>query len=320
MAVNSNSRRGFLCRSKRHGRIGALSGLVVVVLLGFVPAAQAYEFSQPLRAGVTGPDVRELQVRLAGWFPRSDQKQFVISGTFDRATKTAVMAFERDAGLEPDGMADIDVFEALHHFEDRDGSTTNFDWAEFEQKSNPACSKRANRFAGSFEGGAVSVRQVKRNVQMVMWRLEALRSKAGNKPIAITSGFRGTAYNRCIGGATSSQHMYGTAADIRIVGVDNRSTRDLARTSQFSGVGCYSDLSHNHLDLRLENDALETSQFWWWPKQDEEGRDLAYDDKPCWGEGRKGATDKGELAAFTITSGEALALVAAPEAILTTNN
>ena len=289
----------------------------VAVLAG---PAHAYEFTQPLEAGMSNPDVTELQVRLAGWFPRSDQKHFAISGTFDRVTKTALMAFERDAGLDPDGIADSKVFEALHRLEDGDGSTANFDWAEFEQRSNPACSKRANRFAGSFDGGPVSARRVKRNIQMVMWRLEALRSKSGNKPIAITSGFRGTAYNRCIGGATSSQHMYGTAADIRIVGVDNRTARDLARSSQFSGVGCYSDLSHNHLDLRLENDALETSQYWWWPEQDERGRDLAYDHKPCWGEVRKGDTDKGESAAFTITSAEALALVAAPEAILTTND
>lgn len=298
------------------GRLSALTALVLACL-GLMPSAFAYEFTEPMRPGTSGMDVEQLQMRLAGWFPPRDQKHFVVDGVFDRSTKTAVMAFERDSDLEPDGTADNEVFEALHRFEDRDGSTANFDWAEFEQKSNPACSKRANRFAGTFEGGPVSARRVKRNVQMVMWRLEALRSKAGDKPIAITSGFRGVAYNRCIGGANSSQHMYGTAADIRVVGVGNRQARDLARGSQFSGVGCYSDLSHNHLDLRLENEALETSQYWSWPDQDDKGRDLAHDGKPCWGEAKASAQGGEDDERPRISMSDAEPIQEAPEQFLT---
>ncbi|MDQ4026317.1 MAG: D-Ala-D-Ala carboxypeptidase family metallohydrolase [Actinomycetota bacterium] len=123
-----------------------------------------------------------------------------------------------------------------------------------------------------------------------MWRLEALRAKVGGHPIGINSGFRSVAYNDCIGGARASQHMYGTAADNRVAEVDNRSSRELAMTSQFSGVGCYSSLSHNHLDIRVENAGSGTTQFWWWPKTDRKGRHLADDGRPCWGEVvRKGA-------------------------------
>lgn len=42
-----------------------------------------------------------------------------------------------------------------------------------------------------------------------------------NKPLSITSGFRGAALNRAVGGSLNSQHMRGEAADIRILGVGN---------------------------------------------------------------------------------------------------
>jgi hypothetical protein len=117
-----------------------------------------------------------------------------------------------------------------------------------------------------------------------MWRLEALRARGGGKPIGINSGFRSIPYNKCIGGASLSQHLYGNAADLRVVDANNRRTRDLARAGQFYGIGCYSGFTHNHLDLRLENQNLGAAQYWWWPKQDSRGRDLADDGLPCWGE------------------------------------
>ncbi|MDQ4026185.1 MAG: hypothetical protein M3217_11970, partial [Actinomycetota bacterium] len=43
-------------------------------------------------------------------------------------------------------------------------------------------------------------------------------------------------------------------------------------------------LSHNHLDIRVENAGSGTTQFWWWPKTDRKGRHLADDGLPCWGE------------------------------------
>jgi zinc D-Ala-D-Ala carboxypeptidase len=298
-----------------------LFGLVAVTV-GIAAPAHAYEFSGPLKAGASGPDIVALQIRLAGWFPRSDKTPFKVDGLFGRSTKTALMAFERHFGLSVDGIADNDVYKKIHALEDGDGTTLHFDWEEFEQRSNSGCPRRANLYAGSFAGGPLSQTAVKRNVRLMMWRLEALRAKVGDKPIAITSGFRGTAYNRCIGGATASQHLYGTAADIRVVGVDNRRARDLARASQFSGIGCYSNLSHNHLDLRLENDALKTSQSWWWPTRDEKGRDLSYDGRPCWGEVRDEARkQKGnETKVLTITASDARQLEELPEEFLSGND
>ena len=122
-----------------------------------------------------------------------------------------------------------------------------------------------------------------------MWRLEAVRAKAGGKAIGVNSAFRSVSYNDCIGGARASQHMYGTAVDNRMAEVSNRYERDLARASQFHGIGCYSSLSHNHFDIRLENPKLPDSQYWWWPDQDRDGRDLADDGALCWGESSRSA-------------------------------
>lgn len=48
--------------------------------------------------------------------------------------------------------------------------------------------------------------------------LQAIRDAFG-KPITINSAYRNTTYNKKIGGATNSQHVYGKAADIRVKGV-----------------------------------------------------------------------------------------------------
>ena len=78
--------------------------------------------------------------------------------------------------------------------------------------------------------------------------------------------------------------MYGTAADLKVAGTTNRRTRDVGKATQLHGIACYSDKTHNHLDLRLQNASLPSAQFWYWPDRDAYGRDLADDNLPCWGE------------------------------------
>lgn len=257
---------------------------IVLALSVVTPPAFAYEFERPLKRGDTGPDVRALQTRIAGWFPRDDQTAMGIDGAFGRKTARAVKAFQRFHEMKVDGVADRAVFDALNGLEDDDGSTAHFGWSEFAQNRNPGCSAQANAYAGTFDGGAVAPSVVKTNVRRLMWRLEALRAKAGGRPIGINSGYRSVAYNDCIGGASASQHMYGTAADNRVAEVSNRTSRELAMKTQFSGVGCYSSLTHNHLDIRVENAGSGSTQFWWWPKSDDKGRHLADDGRACWGE------------------------------------
>jgi hypothetical protein len=261
------------------------AGLCAALLIGAAAGpAYAYDFTRPLQQGDEGDDVSALQVRVAGWLERADQRRLRLSGFFDGKTAKAVTAFQTHYGLEADGIAGPSTFEALNALEDEDGSTANFDWSEFDQNINSRCSEAANKYAGTFKGGKVPRAVVRWNVTKVMWRLEALRAKGGDKPIGINSGFRSVAYNSCIGGASLSQHMYGTAVDMRVAEAKNHYTRFKARRSQFHGIGCYQGFSHNHLDLRLDNEQLPEAQYWWWPDRDKEGRDLADNGQPCYGE------------------------------------
>ena len=45
------------------------------------------------------------------------------------------------------------------------------------------------------------------------WTLQLIRDEYG-KPIRVNSGYRSPEYNKEIGGATKSQHMYARAADL----------------------------------------------------------------------------------------------------------
>ena len=95
--------------------------------------------------------------------------------------------------------------------------------------------------------------QYQGNLLELCKNLEVLRAHLG-KPILITSGFRSKSWNKKQGGATSSQHLTASAADIKIPGV---STSVLAHTIEAligegkmkqGGIGVYN--SWVHYDIR----------------------------------------------------------------------
>jgi zinc D-Ala-D-Ala carboxypeptidase len=257
---------------------------VALAVAGTAVPAAAYPFSRILRKGKEGADVRALQVRVAGWFSSARRRRLPLDGHFGGRTKAAVKNFQAHYGLTSDGVAGPATFSVLNSLEDNNKSTAHFNWGEFDQNFNSACGSQANAYAGTFRGGMVARRRAKRNVRRLMWRLEAVRAKGGSNPLGINSGFRSVKYNQCIGGAGYSQHMYGTAADNRMAKISNHRERRLAKHSQLSGIGCYSTLTHNHLDIRLNNLDLQAARFWWWPEKDSKGRDLDESGQPCWGE------------------------------------
>ena len=276
--------------SLRHAIVArvAVCALVFVVLAGIASTpASAYPFRRNLHRGSFGRDVKALEVRIAGWFGRRDRTRMRLNRHFGLKTKKAVMAFQAHYGLTVDGIAGPHTFAVLARLESKDHSTAHFDYKEFKQNYNSACGAQANAYAGTFGGGMVAPRRAKRNARRLMWRLEAVRAKGGGSAVGINSGFRSVKYNSCIGGASLSQHMYGTAADNRMATVSNHKERRLAKRSQLSGIGCYATLSHNHFDLRLENSDLPSQRLWWWPQKDAKGRDLDASGRPCWGEKKK---------------------------------
>lgn len=81
--------------------------------------------------------------------------------------------------------------------------------------------------------------------------LQAVRNKFG-QPVNITSGYRTAAHNskKSVGGEAYSQHLYGMAADIQVVGVKPEDVADYLELimPNTGGVGRYKDFTH--VDVR----------------------------------------------------------------------
>lgn len=72
------------------------------------------------------------------------------------------------------------------------------------------------------------------------------------KALIINSAYRTPTYNNKVDGAKYSQHLYGTAADIRINGVSPKDIASYAETLLFNtgGIGIYNNFVH--IDVRKE--------------------------------------------------------------------
>lgn len=85
--------------------------------------------------------------------------------------------------------------------------------------------------------------------------LQKIRNHFG-KPVNINSAYRTPAHNKKEGGASYSQHLYGTAVDIRVTGVTPKQVAQYAETllSGRGGIGIYNNFTH--VDVR------ETKSRW----------------------------------------------------------
>jgi zinc D-Ala-D-Ala carboxypeptidase len=207
-------------------------------------------WTRTMRNGDSGSDVKELQIRVAGWASDSaSQTKVTIDGAFGPGTEAAVKRFQRAYGLSVDGIAGPQTHNQLNALESSDGSTANFNFSEFNSKDG-----------SGFSGGKVGSTQVKENVRRLMYKLEALRKKLGNAPITINSGFRSINHNSNVGGASNSMHLYGVAADTDPSGKTPSQTAEIAKTCGFSGIIKYNTFVH--VDSRIEYPY--GSQFWYW--------------------------------------------------------
>jgi zinc D-Ala-D-Ala carboxypeptidase len=234
-------------RTVLRGAVAAGAGAVLGPLL-LSGSASAYPWSRTLQQGATGADVTELQIRVAGWAAdHASQTRVSIDGDFGPGTAAAVKRFQSAYGLGADAVVGPSTQAKLNALEQSDGSTVHFNWSEF-----------TDRVSGNFNGGKVSAAAAKENARRCMYKLEALRKKLGDKPITVNSGFRSIAHNADVGGASDSMHLYGTAADLDVPGVANKTVYQKAETCGFSGLETYNE-DHQHVDSRAD-----LGRSWWW--------------------------------------------------------
>lgn len=154
----------------------------------------------PLEQGSQGTSVSRLQVRVSGFVESGEV--LATDGVYGTRTKEAVRKFQKQYGLQADGIAGSETVNKIYSLQDSDCTPIHFTYAEW------------NKCNSSWAGGAVSATAAKANARQSMWKLEALRAKLGGNPIAISSGFRSVSCNQAVGGVSGSRHTFGDAADM----------------------------------------------------------------------------------------------------------
>ncbi len=222
----------------------AAAGVVgTVATAGTAQADSCYTWNRTLKEGMSGSDVTQLQIRVAGHVTSGEI--LAVDGQFGPRTKAAVTKFQRAYGLSADGVAGPNTYSKIYGLQDGDCTPAHFTYGEL------------NRCNSSWGGGAVSAGTAKENAKRTMWKLEAMRHALGDRAITVSSGFRSYSCNSAVGGSSNSQHLYGTAADL--TGTPSFCTlARQARTHGFGGIlgpGYPGHNDHVHVDGR-------TSRYW----------------------------------------------------------
>ncbi|SDM28247.1 D-Ala-D-Ala carboxypeptidase family metallohydrolase [Allokutzneria albata] len=226
-----------------------LSATILTVTGLTVPAAPAhadgcYTWGRTLSQGMTGEDVRQLQIRMSGY--PGYGAVLGIDGDYGPATKAAVTRFQQAYGLPVDGIAGGQTFTKIYQLQDDDCTPVNFSYAEL------------NTCNSTWSGGAVSSATARANALVSMWKLQAMRHALGDSSIRVTSGFRSVACNNAVGGASNSRHLHGDAVDLGAGPHSLCRLAQQARNHGFNGIlgpGYPGHGDHTHVDHR-------SSRFW----------------------------------------------------------
>ena len=175
-----------------------------------------------------------------------------VDGEWGALSKTACTAFQKDfGGIKVDGFGGTETDKALKHAvaygmpakEDtstkEENATGNFwDGIKYFKRSEFAC--KCGKYCNGFP--------VEPNEKLVE-TLETIREHFG-VPVTVSSGIRCKTHNTNVGGASKSQHMEGTAADIVVKGVPVSEVVKYAETlmPKTGGIGTYKTFTH--IDVR----------------------------------------------------------------------
>jgi zinc D-Ala-D-Ala carboxypeptidase len=207
-------------------------------------ADACYTWGRTLSQGSSGDDVRQLQIRVAGYPGYGGV--LAIDGQFGAGTKAAVTRFQQAYGLAADGIAGPATFGKIYQLQDDDCTPVNFSYAEL------------NRCNADWSGGNVPAATARANALVSMWKLQAMRHAMGDRPIVVNGGFRSVACNNAVGGAAASRHLYGDAVDLGAGAQGFCGLALQARNHGFSeilGPGYPGHSDHTHV-------AHRPSRFW----------------------------------------------------------
>lgn len=183
-----------------------------------------------LKFGMEGQDVRELQEVLT----LREYSLGKVDGDFGNKTKQAVIAFQKDAGLEQDGEYGPKTRKALEQIE-----VFSFKTDKNKQLSN---NFKVKEFRCNDGSDKIVV-----DTEFVETKLQDIRNHF-KAAVTINSAYRTPTYNKKVGGASSSYHVKGRAFDIVVKGYKPSEVAKYARSIGIKGVIEYN--SFVHIDSR----------------------------------------------------------------------
>ena len=151
-----------------------------------------------------------------------------IDGIWGSGSRTAANAFKADYGVEANDKNLLAAVNGTIQPKKQEDSWDNiryFKKSEFKCK----CGRYCNGYPAEIDLGMVSI-------------ADAVRARLG-VPVTVNSGLRCRQHNANVGGATNSQHLYGTAADLGCPsGVTPQKMYDIAEDimGNTGGLGLYS--------------------------------------------------------------------------------
>ena len=165
-----------------------------------------------------------------------------IDGKWGQLSEAATKAFQADYGLKADGICGAETEKAMKHavtygMPIKETKEPTWDDIEYFERREFAC--KCGKCGGFPVEPSWDLLKI----------LDKIREHFG-APVHVNSGVRCKNHNTACGGAKSSQHLYGTAADIKVTGVPPAKVAEYAETMlpNTGGIGIYKTFTH--VDVR----------------------------------------------------------------------
>ena len=171
-----------------------------------------------------------------------------IDGEWGTLSKTATKAFQKDFGLNPDGICGTETEKALKHAvcydmpANKQEETTvpesddSFDGIKYIKKSEVACK------CGKYCNGYPT--DMKKGVLLVVDRTR----EHFNSPAIVSSGMRCKQHNANVGGVSNSRHLEGKAIDFAIRGKTSEQTLAFVQKQPETRYAYAIDSQYVHVD------------------------------------------------------------------------